>query len=79
MKRETTERQLLNSIMDYWEECISKNGACDFAVNDLLENFVKSCNAPYYGNDLYTTVLNLTNSQKRRLYKAMQNSGIKES
>lgn len=66
--------------MEYWFSCISKENdrKADSNINDLLENFVKDCNVSYHYDDLDRTVLNLTNSQKRDLYKTMLNSGILE-
>ena len=78
--RKTTEYILKSKIMEYWFNCISKENdrKADGDINDLLENFVKDCNVSYYYDDLDRTVLNLTNSQKRDLYKTMLNSGILE-
>lgn len=79
MKR-IMEYELSSKIMDYWWKCVSKENDrnADRDVNDLLENFVKGCKVSYDGGDLDRTVLNLTNSQKRKLLKTMLNSGILE-
>ena len=47
-------------------------------INELLEEFVHDCKVSYHSDDLDRTVLNLTNSQKRKLYKMMLDSGILE-
>ncbi len=80
MEKRTTELKLLENIMNYWWECISKKNDryADGDINDLLENFVLNCNVSYHSDDLDRTVLNLTNSQKRNLYRTMLNSGILE-
>ena len=78
--RKTTEHKLASAIMEYWFNCISKENdrKADGDINDLVENFVKDCNVSYHYDDLDRTVLNLTNSQKRKLYKDMLDSGILE-
>ena len=78
--KQTTEYKLTSAIMKYWSKCISKENdrKADGDINDLLENFVKECNISYHYDNLDRTVLNLTNSQKRKLYKTMLNSGILE-
>lgn len=76
--KQTTEYKLANKIMEYWFKCISKKNDkyADGDINDLLENFIIDCNVSYHSDDLDRTVLNLTNSQKRKLYKKMLDSGI---
>ena len=66
--------------MEYWFKCISKKNDryADGEINELLEEFVHDCNVSYHSDDLDRTVLNLTNSQKRKLYKMMLDSGILE-
>ena len=76
MKNNTTEYKLTKEIMEYWFNCVSKNADCDMEINDLLENFVESQNAAYDPSNLDRTVLNLTNSQKRKLLKTMISSRI---
>lgn len=81
MGKFTSEQKLLNLIMEgYWWKCISKKNDrfADRDINDLLEKFIKSCKTTYDPFDLNRSVLNLTNSQKRKLYKTMLNSGILE-
>lgn len=78
MKKETTERKLLKSIMDFWWECISKSIEADYQINDLLEKFIIGCGVTYFSHDLDRSVLNLSNSQKRKLYSVMLKSGILE-
>ena len=76
----TTEYKLGNTIMEYWFKCISKENDryADGDINELLEEYVRDCKVSYYGDDLDRTILNLTNSQKRKLYKIMLESGILE-
>ena len=76
--KQTTEYKLASKIMKYWFKCISKKNDkyADDDINDLLENFIIDCNVSYHSDDLDRTVLNLTNSQKRKLYKKMLDSGI---
>ena len=76
--KQTTEYKLVKKIMDYWCECILKENDkyADGDINDLLENFIIDCKVSYDSGDLDRTVLNLTNSQKRKLYRKMLDSGI---
>ena len=76
----TTEYKLGSQIMEYWFRCISKKGdkRADEDINELLEEFIHDCKVSYHSDDLDRTVLNLTNSQKRKLYKTMLNSRILE-
>lgn len=76
----TTEYKLGNAIMEYWFKCISKENDryADGDINELLEEFVHDCKAPYHSDNLDRTVLNLTNSQKRKLLKTMLDSCILE-
>lgn len=76
--KETTERKLVKSIMNFWLECISKNTEADYQINDLLENFIIESGITYFYDDLESSVYNLSNSQKRRLYKKMIESSILE-
>lgn len=78
--QKTTEYKLGLQIMEYWFKCISKKNDryADGDINELLEEFVRDCKVSYHSDDLDRTVLNLTNSQKRDLYKTMLNSGILE-
>lgn len=76
----TTEYKLESAIMEYWFKCISKENDryADGNINELLEEFVADCKVTYDSDNLDRTVLNLTNSQKRKLLKAMLDSGILE-
>ncbi|MBC5745287.1 hypothetical protein FMM74_017340 [Lachnospiraceae bacterium MD308] len=78
--QKTTEYKLGLQIMEYWFKCISKKNDryADGDINELLEEFVHDCNVSYHSDDLDRTVLNLTNSQKRKLYKMMLDSGVLE-
>ena len=72
--------KLVSLIMDYWTKCVSKNSEADFKVNDLIENFAESCGIreKVYDYDVTLTVSFLTNSQKRKLYNQLLNSGIND-
>jgi hypothetical protein len=76
--QKTTEYKLGSQIMEYWFKCISKKNDryADGNINELLEEFVHDCKVSYHSDDLDRTILNLTNSQKRKLYKMMLDSGI---
>ena len=75
----TTEKKLVKQIMDYWMECAYRDCESDFAINDLVEQYALSCGIQEskleYRIDI--TVSNMTNSQKRKLYKLMLESGIR--
>lgn len=66
--------------MEYWFKCISKENDryAGGDINELLEEFVADCKVTYDSDNLDRTVLNLTNSQKRKLLKAMLDSSILE-
>lgn len=76
--KQTTEYQLVKEIMEYWSKCILKKNDkyADIDINDLLETFVIDCKVSYDPADLNRTVSNLTNAQKRKLYRKMLDSGI---
>ena len=76
--KQTTEYKLAKKIMEYGCQCILKENDkyADGDINDLLENFIIDCKVSYDSGDLDRTVLNLTNSQKRKLYRKMLDSGI---
>ena len=76
--KQTMEYKLAKKIMEYWCKCILKENDkyADGDINDLLENFIIDCKVSYDSGDLDRTVLNLTNSQKRKLYRKMLDSGI---
>lgn len=78
--QKTTEYKLGSQIMEYWFKCISKKNDryADGNINELLEEFVHDCKVSYHSDDLDRTILNLTNSQKQKLYKMMLDSGILE-
>lgn len=71
-------KDLTAVIMGYWSDCIMQDADSDWKINKLLEDFVKSKDAAYLFDDLDRTVENLTNSQKRELYRKMLDSGIKK-
>ena len=75
----TTEDKLYNLIMEYWSECAYSNFEKDFLINDLLYDYALSCgiDEEKLQNDISVTVRNMTNSQKRKLYKLMVDSNIR--
>lgn len=78
-KKMTTEEKLFRKIIAYWEACAYRDCESDFAINDLVEKYALSCGIQEkkleYRIDI--TVRNMTNSQKRKLYELMLESGIK--
>lgn len=77
----TTENKLINQIMEYWELCAYSDSKSDFAINKLVDDFALSCgiDEEKLEADVLLTVRNMTNSQKRKLYKLMCTSGIREN
>lgn len=75
----TTERKLINQIMEYWEECAYRDCDSDFAINKLVEKFALRCGIDERKlmGRVDITVRNMTNSQKRNLYQLMLISGIR--
>ena len=76
----TTENKLFELIIEYWKLCAYRDCASDFAINDLVEKYALSCgiNEKNLEYRVDITIRNMTNSQKRKLYKLMLESGIKE-
>lgn len=75
----TTENKLVNLIMEYWSECAYRDCESDFMINDLVDDYALSCGIDErkLNGDVYITVRNMTNSQKRKLYKLMVESNIR--
>ena len=75
----TTENKLIKQIMKYWEECAFRDCDSDFAINNLVEKFALSCGIDERKlmGRVDIAVYNMTNSQKRKLYKLMLESGIR--
>jgi hypothetical protein len=75
----TTENKLVNLIMEYWEECAYRDVRSDYEINKLVYDYALSCGIDErkIGNDVSLTVRNMTNSQKRELYKLMAESNIR--
>lgn len=75
-----TDNKLFNRIMEYWEDCINCNNKKDLAINNLLEKYALTCGIDEskleYRIDL--TVKRMSLRQKRKLYKIMLKSGIRE-
>lgn len=74
------DRWYYEEIMKYWTECAYSNTKKDFTINDLLERYASDCgiNIDMLNGKIEPTVLNMTASQKRKLYKKMLESGIRE-
>ena len=75
----TTEHKLINLIMEYWEDCAYHDCESDFKINALVDDFALSCgiDEKKLNGDIDITVKNMTNSQKRKLYKLMLESNIR--
>lgn len=75
----TTENKLINLIMEYWEECAYRDCESDYQINKLLDDYALSCGIDErkLNGDIEITVRNMTNSQKRKLYKLMVESNIR--
>ena len=74
----TTENKLVKQIIDYWAECIY-DCESDYKINKLIDNYALSCGIDErkLHGDIDITVRNMTNSQKRKLYKLMVESNIR--
>lgn len=72
--------KLYKKIIEYWEACAYCNWEKDAAINDLLEEYALSCGIDErkLENRIDLTIRSMTNSQKRKLYKKMLESGIRE-
>lgn len=75
----TTENKLIRQIMNYWQDCAYRDMKSDYKVNKLVYDFAISLgiDEEKLDSDVELTVRNMTNSQKRKLYKLMLESGIK--
>lgn len=60
---------LNNQAMDIWCEKVELGCSQDFAVNDLLEQIAKEAKSSYDPGDIWISICNLTNSQKRRFIR----------
>lgn len=69
----TTERLLIDKIMKHWESQIWKGLQADREVNEIIEHFAYECGIDQskLNGDVFTTVSNMTNSQKRLLCKIL--------
>ena len=76
----TTENKLIKMIMEYWEECAYGDLDTDYAINMLVDDYALSCdiNERKLQGRVDLTVRNMTNSQKRKLYKMMLESNIRQ-
>ena len=75
----TTENKLVNLIMEYWSDCAYRDCESDYQINKLVDDYALSCgiNEEALNGDVEITIRNMTNSQKRKLYKLMVESNIK--
>lgn len=78
-KTMTTENRLIRQIMDYWKVCAYHDMKSDYKINKLVYDFAISLgiDEEKLDDDVELTVRNMSNSQKRRLYKLMLELGIK--
>ena len=74
----TTEK-LVNRIMEYWADCAYRDCESDYKINKLVDDYALSCgiNEETLNGDVEITIRNMTNSQKRKLYKLMVESNIR--
>lgn len=75
----TTENRLVGLVMEYWEECAYRDTMSDYKINKLVYDYALSCgiDEEKLDNDVSLAVRNMTNSQKRKLYKLMVDSNIR--
>lgn len=75
----TTENKLFNLIMEYWSDCAYRDCESDYQINKLVDDYALSCgiNEEALNGDVEITIRNMTNSQKRMLYKLMVESNIR--
>lgn len=75
----TTENKLVNLIVEYWADCAYRDNESDYKINKLLYDYALSCGIDEgkLNSDIDITVRNMTNSQKRKLYKLMVESNIR--
>lgn len=74
MKKGNQSKLLTKDIMKHWEALAYKDSISDMLVNDLIYNYAKSLGIyqEKLNADVTLTVNNMTNSQKRRLLKAIR-------
>lgn len=79
MKKYNQSKLLARNIMEYWEECVYRDGESDRLINNLVYDYAQSIGIyqEKLNYDVALTVNNMTNSQKRKLLNMMQESGIK--
>ena len=72
-----TVEKLTNNIMQYWEECAYRD--TDFKVNNLIYDYclLHGINQDNIECDVRISVYNLSNSNKRKLYKLLIESNIR--
>ena len=79
MKKDNQSSLLTKDIMNYWVECAYRDSESDKLINNLIYDYAESIgiHQEKLNYDVALTVNNMTNSQKRKLFKIMQSSGIK--
>ena len=78
MAKSNKRNELMQNILNYWWECIPTMKG-DMAINILFEDITERYGVPYRNGWGWEDVLNrLTNSQLRKMYKEVLQSGILE-
>lgn len=67
-----SQNQYDEEIFDIWWACVDAGPHQDYAINDIIENFIEETGKTYFSDDLDLTISNLTNSEKRALLRKMQ-------
>lgn len=75
----TDDNKLVNLILEYWGDCAYRDCVSDYMINKLVDDYALSCGIDErkLNSDVEITVRNMTNSQKRKLYKLMLESNIR--
>lgn len=76
----TTENKLVKLIVEYWQDCAYRDCESDYKINKLVDDYAMSCGIDErrLHGDIDITIRNMTNSQKRKLYKLMLESNIRQ-
>lgn len=79
MKRPERER-LMEEVLEYWWDCVMISAKKDAEINSFMDDYCEKFRHPYMiGEGWESTLENFTNSQLRKLFSAMIESGIKEN
>lgn len=74
-------KQLLTAIMEHWTQAaIEGTVETDYQVNNLIDDYAFSIGIDQrkLEGDVFTSVSNMTTTQKRTLHKMLLSSGILE-